>query len=295
MTDSFDEHWRKERATAQSKKINYKQQYKHQRHEERDQSSSSPSSDDVDFDSIVNKISKSIQPQRTNMPGQDRENSDKDGVFIEDLLMEDDRQQAVEIVNHQKNDDSNGASGDTVITLSPRKQHAAGPVILTESVEDADDEYEEGDPCHDNASDFGEDMIMTEISGVAAMESNRRRIISVLKMDVLYLIVLAPLCYLCYFIPSTYLGKDEDLEYWDYSMQWSKYFIWMVCIIAGFTYVSMVTEKRNYPFYCRYERHRVSIVIVVNTLQLSLANINLCPGLFPTFIRSLFNVLDQSS
>ncbi|KAK5574838.1 hypothetical protein RB653_010092 [Dictyostelium firmibasis] len=94
----------------------------------------------------------------------------------------------------------------------------------------------------------------------------------ILMVDALIAIVFAPIVYFTYYIPNTTFSPfesgvsgsnsipkedtNEFWKYWYYNIAWSKYALWMICIVCGFAYVSMITEKRSVPFHCRYKRHR---------------------------------------
>ncbi|EGG20035.1 hypothetical protein DFA_07151 [Cavenderia fasciculata] len=105
----------------------------------------------------------------------------------------------------------------------------------------------------DHMMEEGDQMDCDEVEDLQPQESRLKHI---LTMDALYLIIFIPVCYFSYYLPSIYLGSSDALVYWDYNFQWSKYILWISSIILGFSYVSLVTEARSYPFHCRYQRHR---------------------------------------
>ncbi|EGG14933.1 hypothetical protein DFA_10807 [Cavenderia fasciculata] len=89
---------------------------------------------------------------------------------------------------------------------------------------------------------------------------------NVLLSDLIYLIIFIPICYLCYYLPSFYI------ESFDYLFDTSKYVLWISSIIIGYTYVNLVTESRDYPFYCRNKTHRDFIqLLIILTLMYFIA------------------------
>eukprot|EP01112_Ceratiomyxa_fruticulosa_P017977 TRINITY_DN5691_c0_g1_i1.p1 TRINITY_DN5691_c0_g1~~TRINITY_DN5691_c0_g1_i1.p1 ORF type:complete len:326 (-),score=35.84 TRINITY_DN5691_c0_g1_i1:66-1043(-) len=85
-------------------------------------------------------------------------------------------------------------------------------------------------------------------------KKHKRIILSFVRVflyGIVYLAVLAPICYFVYDIPDTSLGNDHIFAYWFDSIEWSKLVLWLVCLFLGFTFVSWVTERRNNPFKSR--------------------------------------------
>jgi len=114
-----------------------------------------------------------------------------------------------------------------------------------------------------------QDVIVERTATISVTQAAfRKRLRHVLTMDAVLLLVFLPIVYFVYFIPSTYLGDEESLKFFYYHWQWSKFVLWMVCIIIGFAYVAMITEERLYPFHCRYPRHRDFVQLLVASVFL---------------------------
>ncbi|EGC33333.1 hypothetical protein DICPUDRAFT_154633 [Dictyostelium purpureum] len=79
----------------------------------------------------------------------------------------------------------------------------------------------------------------------------------ILMVDAVVALVFVPIVYFSYYIPNLKMDHNEEVyKYWYYNIPFSKYALWMFCVIGGFAYVSVITEKRSVPFHCRYKRHR---------------------------------------
>ncbi|GAM28389.1 hypothetical protein SAMD00019534_115650 [Acytostelium subglobosum LB1] len=219
---------------------------------------------DDHINTIVDNISRSISVDSPSQQHQQQQQRQQyQSINIQDNNTTD-HQVIVEDLNNQR-------------TVQP---HVSQPLVVVtshhinedeeECYDAADDEFEEGAADSGSSTVDDVEVCQTTSSTTGVIDHTRhktcydspdrnlsmRNVLRVLVRDAALLVFMIPVCYVCYLVPSTYLGDDKDLEFWNNNIPWSKYLLWISCITMGFAYVSVVTEERNYPFHCRYKRHR---------------------------------------
>ncbi|EFA84134.1 hypothetical protein PPL_03207 [Heterostelium album PN500] len=283
MTDSFDEHWKKEKSTTTTTstsstktKTIFKTRNNNNNNilpDTNDNTDFTDSQEDLEnkdkekdsIDTIVENITKSINNNNNNKHLIIKLHSEEDKLIpiLPDIISYEENESSKSNFNNNDNDNYNRDGGIIIEDLV--HQRAIPPeelaMLARDEEIDADDEFEEGG--YDTASSLSdlEENIKSIVGGEES--STRNRVIHVLLMDGLFLLTMIPVCYISYLFPSTHLGDEQVYEYWYFNFQWSKYFLWMTSIVLGFAYVAVVTEKRNYPFHCRYKRHRDFVQLLI--------------------------------
>jgi len=96
-----------------------------------------------------------------------------------------------------------------------------------------------------------------------------RRVVRVWGFLVAYLLLVLPLAYFSYLLPSVVLfpGSHEDTptitDDWMQVWPWSTFTLWSVCMIVGYSFVASVTEKRQNPFKSRFDKYQCLLKLVL--------------------------------
>jgi len=100
-------------------------------------------------------------------------------------------------------------------------------------------------------------------------EPTARRAARIFAFLVTYLSLLLPITFGAFLIPSAILFRGDYVAtatYWDDWIQvwpWSTFVVWVACMVAGYSFVAYVTEKRQNPFKSRFDKYQCFLRLIV--------------------------------
>lgn len=95
-------------------------------------------------------------------------------------------------------------------------------------------------------------------------KDNKNRIVWVLSFILLYISFILCITYFSYSLPSSpFFAKNSELAKWTDIWPWSTFVLWIICMVAGYSFVAVITEKRGHPFKSRFDKYQCTLRMVV--------------------------------